>query len=98
MSDGTSRDSPRDPKQDAEQPESVMAMAAPRVQRDNPLTRSTAGLIGLIVLAVLVLASLGSIPYTFGTAESPQRARVVDGDLIPTRLGSAVRYNSGDLD
>lgn len=75
-----------------------MAMAAPRVQRDNPLTRSTAGLIGLIVLAVLVLASLGSIPYTFGTAESPQRARVVDGDLIPTRLGSAVRYNSGDLD
>lgn len=98
MSDGLSRDSSRDPKQDADQPESVMAMAAPRVTRDNPLTRSTAGLIGLIVLSVLVLASLGSIPYTFGAAESPQRARVVDGDLIPTRLGSAVRYNSGDLD
>ncbi|XHC27117.1 MAG: ABC transporter permease [Phycisphaerales bacterium] len=98
MSDGLSRDSSRAPKQDADQPESVMAMAAPRVTRDNPLTRSTAGLIGLIVLSVLVLASLGSIPYTFGAAESPQRARVVDGDLIPTRLGSAVRYNSGDLD
>lgn len=98
MSDGLSRDSSRAPKHDADQPESVMAMAAPRVTRDNPLTRSTAGLIGLIVLSVLVLASLGSIPYTFGAAESPQRARVVDGDLIPTRLGSAVRYNSGDLD
>ncbi len=83
---------------DADQPESVMAMAAPRVQRDNPLTRSTAGVIGLVVLTVLVLASLGTTPWTFAPAERPQQAAVVDGELIPARLGSPVRYNAGNLD
>jgi ABC-type dipeptide/oligopeptide/nickel transport system permease subunit len=82
----------------ADQPESVMAMAAPRVSRDNPLTRSVAGMIGLVVLLVLVLGCLGSVPWTFGSAESPRRASVVDGTLIPPRLGTAPRYNHGDLD
>jgi len=75
-----------------------MAMAAPRMERDNPLTRSTAGLIGIVVLTILVVASLGSIPWTFSPAEAPRQARVVDGELIPPRLGSSVRYNAGDLD
>ncbi|MFG0294034.1 MAG: ABC transporter permease [Phycisphaerales bacterium JB050] len=89
---------PKKNRKDADQPESVMAMAAPRVQRDNPLTRSTAGLIGLIVLAMLVISSLGSIPWTFRPAESPRNAAVVDGQLIPPRLGTPVRYNAGNLD
>lgn len=97
MSDASDRRSKKRSK-NTDQPESVMAMAAPRTQRDNPLTRSTAGLIGMVVLAILVLASLGSIPWTFSPAEAPQQARVVDGTLIPPRLGSAVRYNAGDLD
>jgi len=75
-----------------------MAMAAPRAHRDNPLTRSTAGMLGLVVLAVLVLASLGSIPWTFRPAEPPRQARVVDGTLVPVRLGTPPRYNAGDLD
>lgn len=97
MSDTGSRSSKkRSGKTD--QPESVMAMAAPRAHRDNPLTRSTAGMLGLIVLSILVLASLGSIPWTFQPAQSPRQASVVDGTLVPSRLGAAPRYNSGDLD
>lgn len=75
-----------------------MAMAAPRVARDNPLTRSTAGVIGLIVLTVLVVGCLASAPWTFGRAEAPRRAAVVDGVLVPAQLGSPPRYNDGDLD
>jgi len=75
-----------------------MAMAAPRAHRDNPLTRSTAGMLGLIVLSVLVLASLGSVPWTFRPAEMPRQATVVDGTLIPPRLGTPPRYNAGNLD
>jgi ABC-type dipeptide/oligopeptide/nickel transport system permease subunit len=97
MSDRESRGS-KSKRAKTDQPESVMAMAAPRVQKDNPLTRSTAGLIGLVVLAILVIASLGSIPWTFSPAEAPRRAQVVDGELIPPRLGSSVRYNAGNLD
>ncbi len=43
--------------------------SGPRV-RDNPLTRSTAGLIGIAVLGSILLACFASVGYTFGTAEA----------------------------
>lgn len=46
-----------------EQP-SVPAIKAPPVKRDNPLTRSVAGILGLAVLSLIVLACLGSLPWT----------------------------------
>ncbi len=48
----------------------VPAMRAPAPERDNPLTRSLAGVIGLITLSTLVLLCLGSLPYTLGESAS----------------------------
>jgi len=41
---------------------------APPPGRDNPLTRSVAGLIGVGFLAVMLLACLGSLPWTLGSS------------------------------
>lgn len=60
---------------------SVPAMAAPPATRDNPLTRSVAGLIGLGVLAALVLLCVGTLPWTLGTAEGRSAPRYNDGVL-----------------
>lgn len=59
----------------------VPAMAAPPRGKDNPLTRSVAGIIGFVVLAVLALGCLGSLPYTLGTAPGSDSPRYNDGDL-----------------
>jgi ABC-type dipeptide/oligopeptide/nickel transport system permease subunit len=48
------------------QPASIPAMRAPAPKRDNPLTRSVAGMIGLGVLVTIVLACFVSTPWTFG--------------------------------
>jgi len=59
-------------------------MRAPAPQRSNPFTRNIAGLSGLAVLAVMMIACLGSLPWTLGAV-----AVTADGDLeVP-------RYNSG---
>lgn len=63
------------------QEDTVPAMRAPAPQRDNPLTRSVAGVSGLIVLAILVLACVGSLPYT----------------LTSPGLGLPVRYDAQNL-
>ncbi len=60
---------------------SIPAMSAPPAMRDNPLTRSTAGLIGLGVLAALVLLCVGTLPWTLGTAEGKNAPRYNDGIL-----------------
>lgn len=48
----------------AEQIETISAIRAPSRERDNPLTRSLAGMIGMGVLAVMFIACLGSLPWT----------------------------------
>jgi len=50
---------------------SVPALAAPPRRRDNPLTRSLAGVIGLVFLGIMLVASLGTLPWTLGTVEIP---------------------------
>lgn len=59
----------------------VPAMAAPPPKRDNPLTRSVAGVVGLIVLGVLVIACVGTLPYTLGKADGAQTPRYAAGSL-----------------
>lgn len=46
--------------------ESVPALMAPPRERDNPLTRSLAGVIGLVFLSSMILICLGSLPWTLG--------------------------------
>lgn len=60
---------------------------APPVGRDNPFTRSIAGMIGAAVLSVLVLACLVSLPYTLASAGEDEGGR-----SLPAR------YKQGDLD
>ncbi len=52
---------------DESQTESISAMRAPVRHRDNPLTRSLAGMIGITVLSVMFLACLGSLPWTLSS-------------------------------
>lgn len=55
-------------------------MAPPR-ERDNPLTRSVAGICGMIVLGLLVLACVGTLPWTLGTPDGANQARYEMGSL-----------------
>jgi oligopeptide transport system permease protein len=53
---------------------SIPALSAPPAPRDNPLTRSVAGLIGLAFLALVTTACLGTLPYTLGRgAATPEQ-------------------------
>ena len=52
-------------KDDA-RPASVPAIMAPPPTRDRPWTRSTAGIIGLATLSIVLLSCILSTPYTFG--------------------------------
>lgn len=64
--------------------QSVPALMAPPRTRDNPLTRSLAGVIGLVFLTGMILACLGSLPWTLGKVVGP------DGQTSDIR-----RYQAG---
>lgn len=63
--------------------EAVPALLAPPRKRDNPFTRSIAGMIGSAVLALIVLACVVTLPWTAGDAGAG---------------GGAARYRAGNLD
>lgn len=63
--------------------QSVPALMAPPIKRDNPLTRSLAGIIGMAFLGAMLLGCLLSLPFTLGRET---------GGADP----GAPRYNSGD--
>ena len=63
---------------------SIPALAAPPPAKDNPLTRSKAGMVGMFFLVLMGVVCLGSLHWTLGPA--PHAA---EGDLIPY-------YNAGD--
>jgi oligopeptide transport system permease protein len=50
-------------------PDSVPALAAPPPRRDNPLTRSKAGLVGLAFLVLMLGVCLGTLPWTLSRGE-----------------------------
>lgn len=57
------------------EPASIPALAAPPPPRDNPLTRSVAGLIGMAFLAAMLLLCLATLPWTLGrVAPTPEEA------------------------
>ncbi len=84
--------------------ESVSAMRAPTRHRDNPLTRSMPGMIGLGVLALMFIACLGSLPWTLssgsdGQGQSMGVPRYDAGDPIEGRLPpSWVPYDEHDIE
>ncbi|MEM8756348.1 MAG: ABC transporter permease [Planctomycetota bacterium] len=55
--------------------------SAARRDRDNPWTRSLAGVLGLAFLSAMLLLSIGSLPWTLGTVDD---------------AGSTPRYNAGE--
>jgi ABC-type dipeptide/oligopeptide/nickel transport system permease subunit len=70
-------------KPDVSTPKSVLAIMAPPRTRDNPLTRSLAGILGIAVLAVIAAACLLTLPWTLGASNT-------SGVPIP-------RYNAGEI-
>ncbi|MEQ8770678.1 MAG: ABC transporter permease [Phycisphaerales bacterium] len=62
----------------------VLAMRAPAPERSNPFIRNIAALSGLVVLAVMMIACLGSLPWTLGAVTAS-----ADSDL------QVARYNAG---
>lgn len=57
----------------------IPALTAPAPAKDNPLTRSKAGLCGMIFLALMLLACVATLPWTLSSAGS----------------GDTPRYNAG---
>lgn len=68
---------------EASTPTSVLAIMAPPRRRDNPLTRSLPGILGIAVLIVIAAACLCTLPWTLGASNST-------GVPIP-------RYNAGEI-
>lgn len=73
------------PMTGATQPESIAAIMAPAPGRDNPLTRSVAGMLGMGFLAVMLAACMLTLPWSLGTVAT------VDG----SGSGQVPRYNAG---
>lgn len=71
------------------EPASIPALAAPPPTRDNPFTRSVAGMLGMAFLAVIVLLCVGSLPWTLGVVQ-PEPAAAAMG------VTGTPRFNDGD--
>ncbi|MEX2217980.1 MAG: ABC transporter permease [Phycisphaerales bacterium] len=71
--------------------DSIPALIAPPPQRRNAFLRSRAGVLGLGFLALMVLACVGTLPWTLAPAAPP-------ADQAPGSPAAAVaRYNAGDM-
>jgi len=77
--------SPDPAPKSAPKPAPVPASVVAR-RRDNPLTRSRAGIIGIVFLAAMMLACLGSLPWTLTSAQGEQVARYDAGAPREGRL------------
>lgn len=70
--------------------EPVLAMRAPARHKDNPLTRSKPGLVGLAVLIIMFIACIGTLPWTLESVDGVPRydaGAPVEGRLPPAWLG-----------
>jgi ABC-type dipeptide/oligopeptide/nickel transport system permease subunit len=65
--------------------DTIPALTAPPASKDNPLTRSLAGMIGMGFLALIVVACLASLPWTLGAVTTPGS----------TDTNATPRYNAG---
>lgn len=75
-------------------PKTVPAMAAPPVERDNPLTRSWAGMLGMGFLAFMLLVCLVGLFWTLSPASTtyPGVSAGADGKV------TIKRYNAGSAE
>lgn len=74
------------------EPGSIPAIAAPPPARDNPLTRSVPGMIGLGFLGLMLLVCLGTLPWTLRRVPpTPEQAAV-------GMVAGQPRYDAGRLD
>ncbi len=80
--------------------QSIPALAAPPIARDNPLTRSLGGMVGMVFLALMLLACLGSLPWTTSRTHVPvldQNGRqVLDAQGQPEFSKGPFTFNRGD--
>ncbi len=67
------------------QRDSIPAINAPPPQHRNPLLRSPLGIAGILFLAFMLLACLGSLPWTLGTVDGSPRYDAQDrlAQLMP---------------
>lgn len=65
------------------------ALAAPPSARDNPFTRSIPGVIGLAFLSVMLIACLGTLPWTLGRVP-------VSGGAEGVETAVSRRYEAGE--
>ena len=72
-----------------QEPRAVPALLAPPRKRDNPFTRSVAGLVGAAVLFVMLGACLFTLPWTLGDSPTSGLPRYRTGYLDATRLPPA---------
>jgi len=78
------------PKMRSDDHEPVLAMRAPARHKDNPLTRSKPGLVGLAVLIIMFIACIGTLPWTLESVDGVPRydaGAPVEGRLPPAWLG-----------
>jgi ABC-type dipeptide/oligopeptide/nickel transport system permease subunit len=66
--------------------QSVPALSAPPIRRDNPLTRSKAGLVGIAFLALMLAMCLGSLPWTLHAGAERGVPRYNEGKPAAGRL------------
>lgn len=74
---------------------SIPALAAPPSARDNPLTRSVAGMIGMGFLGFMFLACVATLPYTLSRGALPwgvQPSAQTASDQAPA---ATPRYSTG---
>lgn len=72
-----------------QEPRAVPALLAPPRKKDNPFTRSIAGLVGAAVLAVMLAACVLTLPWTLGDSPTAGVPRYRAGNLDATRLPPA---------
>jgi ABC-type dipeptide/oligopeptide/nickel transport system permease subunit len=79
---------------------SIPALAAPPIARDNPLTRSVAGMIGMTFLGLMLLACLGSLPWTTARVQVPvvdeAGQPAVNAQGVQEFTSGPFRFNVGD--
>ena len=78
----------------SEEPKAVLAMAAPPVARDNPFTRSLAGMIGMGFLAFMLLVCLIGLFWTLAPASTTYPGVSAGADGVVT----VQRYNAGSAE
>lgn len=76
-------------------PVSVPAMRAPPRQRDNPLTRSVAGMIGMGFLAAMLLACIASLPWTMGRVVEPGQSQSTGSQRYDLQVRTARQLPPG---